>query len=127
MRRSRTRYVVSIPTCEFAHGYKVKAGDDILVTSQYTNRHIPGGHNWHEVKFGPVLLNCCHTILMHTMQGVMALGYIFAEAAPAPALTCKNWLFHYCGSPPYRSGEQCDSCAKYLPPVFPTPPVLQSH
>ena len=41
-------YLVDIPTCQWEHGYVVRAGDTIRVTSYYSNRGLVAGSNpWH--------------------------------------------------------------------------------
>jgi len=83
-------YLVSIPTCSWKDGYNVAAGDQLRITSYYSNRGLANGKPWH--------------------SGVMGLVYLAAVTSQTKEQECLERLHRLCGAPPYA--YSCLNCAK---------------
>jgi len=81
---------VAIPTCEFNPPYELKAGDELRLTSMYSDRHIPNGHTYHEA--------------------VMGLALFYAERRSATP--CEVQLKTACGNPLPVDSQKCFECAR---------------
>eukprot|EP00040_Diaphanoeca_grandis_P005251 m.32022 g.32022 ORF g.32022 m.32022 type:complete len:572 (+) comp16568_c1_seq1:1635-3350(+) len=83
-------YLVDIPTCVWNDGYNISAGDQLRITSYYSNRGLAGGKPWH--------------------SGVMALVYLAAVTSQTAKDRCLERLHYECGVPPYS--YDCLGCAQ---------------
>lgn len=91
----RLGYLVDIPTCRWEHGYSVRAGDTLRLTSHYSNRGLVSGSSpWH--------------------GGVMGLVYLAAVASETPKQQCLEKLHYDCGPPPYTTKQACLGCAEHV-------------
>lgn len=83
-------YVVKIPSCEFSaqFPYHVEKGDELVLTSVYNGRHIPGGGYYHE--------------------GVMGL-LLYWGLRKGPS-DCEATFKQLCGDPLPKNTQDCYEC-----------------